>query len=259
MTAPRPAYFRQLSPTRFEATEFTSGAWNTSEQHIAPAIGLLAHLIEADHRSRGGQLRLASLSCDILGVLAIGEFDVEVSVVRPGRTIELVEAVLTSGGRTGVRARAWMLQTADTEGVAGSGFAAMPALASTPPFPFGETWEGQCVKTLEVRREQLGAGRGRSWVRTDTELLAGATVSEHARFVGMLDFANGLVPRANPAEIAFPNVDLNVSFFRAPAGDWLGLDTTVSFGPDAVGLTESVVHDEHGPVGTLSQTLTIRA
>lgn len=259
MTASQPAYFRQLSDTTFVATESTGGAWNPNEQHIAPAIGLLAHLIEQDHTGRGGGLRMASLACDILGVLPIGEFEVTVSVIRPGRTIELVEAVLTAGGRVGVRARAWMLQTADTVDLAGTAFPEMPALDATPEYPFGTTWNGECVNTVEARRDFLSTGRARSWIRTDTRLLEDVAVSNQARLIGMLDFANGLVPRVNPLEIGFPNIDLNVSFFRAPAGDWLGLDTTVSFGPDSIGVTESVVHDESGPVGTLSQTLTIRA
>ncbi|MFF8818543.1 thioesterase family protein [Leucobacter sp. NPDC015123] len=258
MTASHTAYFRQHSPTRFEATQATAGAWNTAEQHIAPVIGLLAHLIEQDHGCRGGSLRLASLSCDILGVLPIGEFDVEVTVIRPGRTIELVEAVLTSNGRTGVRARAWMLQTADTSAIEGTSFPAMPTVESIPAFPFGETWNGECVKTVEARREYVGPGRARSWVRTSTPLIDGVETSTQARMIGMLDFANGMVPRADPSEVGFPNVDLNVSLFRVPSGSWLGLDSTVSFGADAIGQTESVVHDEHGPVGTLTQTLTIR-
>ena len=38
----------------------------------------------------------------------------------------------------------------------------------------------------------------------------------------------------------------------------LGFDTTVSFGPDGLGLTRSVLHDAWGPFGTMSQILTVR-
>jgi hypothetical protein len=64
--------------------------------------------------------------------------------------------------------------------------------------------------------------------------------------------------RADPAAVLFPNVDLTAHLFDQPRGEWLGLDTTVSFGPTGVGLTTSVVHDEHGPLGTSSQSLTVR-
>lgn len=64
--------------------------------------------------------------------------------------------------------------------------------------------------------------------------------------------------RADPRTVAFPNVDLTAHFFTAPAGGWVGFDTTVSFGPDGLGVTNSVLHDERGPVGTLAQLLTVR-
>jgi hypothetical protein len=64
--------------------------------------------------------------------------------------------------------------------------------------------------------------------------------------------------RAAPGEVLFPNVDLTAHFFDQPRGEWLGLDTTVSFGPGGVGLTTSVVHDVRGPIGTSSQSLTVR-
>jgi hypothetical protein len=73
-----------------------------------------------------------------------------------------------------------------------------------------------------------------------------------------LDVANGMTVRAAPGEVAFPNVDLTAHLFAQPADGWLGLDTTVTFGADGVGLTTSIVHDERGPIGTSSQCLTVR-
>lgn len=46
------SYFRRLAENRFEPTEHVGGAWNPDEQHIAPMLGLLAHLAEADHDAR---------------------------------------------------------------------------------------------------------------------------------------------------------------------------------------------------------------
>jgi hypothetical protein len=46
--------------------------------------------------------------------------------------------------------------------------------------------------------------------------------------------------------------------FRQPVGDWLGLDTTVVFGPAGHGVTSSVLHDETGHFGYAQQALTIR-
>ena len=95
-------------------------------------------------------------------------------------------------------------------------------------------------------------------MRSRTTLLDGEEVSELARLVGLLDIANGMTVRVDPQAVAFPNVDLTAHFFTEPVGEWVGFDTTVSFGPSGLGLTASVIHDERGPVGTLAQSLTVR-
>ena len=64
--------------------------------------------------------------------------------------------------------------------------------------------------------------------------------------------------REPPEEVHFPNVDLTAHLVRSPAAGWLGFDTTVTFGPGGHGLTRSVLHDEHGPLGSVAQTLTVR-
>lgn len=61
-----------------------------------------------------------------------------------------------------------------------------------------------------------------------------------------------------PEEALYPNIDLTARIFREPVGEWFGLDTSVSFGVDGIGLTESVLSDTAGPVGTSSQTLVVR-
>jgi hypothetical protein len=95
-------------------------------------------------------------------------------------------------------------------------------------------------------------------VRTPLPLIEDEKVSRLASAAGLFDIANGMTVRANPRDVAFPNVDLTAHLFTEPRGDWIGFDTTVSFGPEGLGLTSSVIHDEHGPIGTLSQILTVR-
>lgn len=253
------AYFERLGEHRFRATEHTGGAWELDTQHIAPALGLLAHAVEADRDARRDDgLVMARLSYDILGTVPIAEVEIGVSVMRAGRTIELVEAVLVSDGRPAVRLRAWLMQTRDTLGVSGSGHSRMPEPDETEPWDATSVWRGGFIAGIEVRRHQLEPGRARVWVRTDILLLEGEPVSPTSRLVGLLDVANGMTVRADPGAVLFPNVDLTAHFFDQPRGEWLGLDTTVSFGPAGLGLTTSIVHDEHGPVGTSSQSLTVR-
>jgi hypothetical protein len=53
-------------------------------------------------------------------------------------------------------------------------------------------------------------------------------------------------------------VDLTVHLFRQPEGPWLGLETTVIFGPGGHGLTGGELHDLDGHVGRAEQSLLVR-
>ena len=252
-------YFERLGASSFRATGHTQGAWNTAEQHIAPSIGLLAHAVEQhrDHR-RDDRLPLARLSYDILGTVPVADVDVDVRLIRPGRSIELVEATLSHAGRDVLVLRAWLMQRFDTAQLAGSGCAPIPGPAGIPAWNMSGLWRGGFIASAEVRRVEHGLGRATAWVRTDIGLVAGEAVSPTAATIGLLDIANGLAVRADPAKVVFPNIDQTAHLFAEPRGGWVGFDTTVSFGPGGLGLTESVIHDETGPIGSTSQILTVR-
>ena len=253
------AYFERLGDRRFRATEHTGGAWDLETQHIAPALGLLAHAVEQDRdRRRDDELVLTRLSYDILGTVPIAEVDIEVQVLRPGRTIELVEAVLSHEARPAVRLRAWLMQPRDTSEIQGTGLERIPGPYHMEAWDPTSVWQGGFIATADVRRRQVEPGRARYWVRTTERILDDEEVSRRAAVTGLLDIANGMTVRAAPGEVAFPNVDLTAHFFAEPAEGWLGFDTAVTFGADGVGLTTSVIHDEHGPIGTSAQCLTVR-
>ncbi|MFW6775791.1 thioesterase family protein [Nocardioides sp. CPCC 205120] len=253
------AYFERTGAGRFRATEHTSGAWDTTAQHVAPALGLLVHAIEVDRDARRNDALLtARISADILGTMPLGEVDVSVEVLRPGRTIELVQATMSAGGRAAVTLRAWLLESRATGTIAAS---ALPRIAGPEDVPAWDpttVWPGGFIASVDVRRRQIEPGRASFWARTALPVVADEAVSPTARAAGLLDISNGMTVRVDPRRVAFPNVDLTAHLLRAPAGDWLGFDTTVSFGPQGLGVTSSVLHDATGPVGTSSQVLTVR-
>src|SRR3546814_17176491 len=82
--------------------------------------------------------------------------------------------------------------------------------------------------------------------------------SDLARFVGWLDISNGMTVRVPPREVAFPNVYLTAHLLRQPRAEWVGFDTTVSFGPGGHGLTSSLVHSLDAPAGPSAQPLPLR-
>ncbi len=96
------------------------------------------------------------------------------------------------------------------------------------------------------------------WARAKHAPLDGEAVSPLARAATLFDLSNGMAVRADPKEVAFPNLDLTAHLFGMPEGEWLGFDTSVSFGRQGIGLTSTVLHDARGPIGTLGQALTVR-
>ncbi len=256
MPAAAEAYFERLDSTTFRPTEHTGGAWNVREQHIGPMVGLVAHLME-QHTGDSG-LELRRLTFDILGVLALEPFTVEVHTVRPGRTIELIEAVVIADGRPAVRARGWMLGTHDSAAVAGGAGAPMAPPGEIVPEPFG-LWPGGFIASLEARRVRpTRPGSAEVWLRTGIPLLAGEPVSDLAAFCALVDTTNGISVRESPDEWLFPNLDLTIHLHRSPRGPWVGMQTDVVFGAEGSGLTSAVLHDENGPVGRSAQSLTVR-
>ncbi|MFG2308756.1 thioesterase family protein [Streptomyces sp. NPDC048566] len=259
-TDPRDSYFEAVGDHRYQPTKHASGAWDTGEQHFSPLGGLIAHAID-EHRAAGPDrgLVLARLSYDILGRLALDECRIDVETVRPGRTIELLEAVVRIAGRPVVRARAWCLAAADTSAVAGDPEASLAPPESLSPWPMSDVWPGGYIASLDVRPlAPPRPGRTTAWVSTPLDLVAGVRVGPLASYLALVDTANGIAVRESPSAWMFPNVDLTVHLHRRPRGPWTGLDTTVAFGPTGQGITSTVLHDTAGPVGRAEQILTVR-
>ncbi|MFK5647507.1 thioesterase family protein [Ornithinimicrobium sp. LYQ121] len=250
-------YYIALGDGRYEPTLHAQGAWSEQEQHMAVVTGLMVHGLER-HDPRP-ELQWARMSFDILGMIHFSETTIRTRTVRPGKTIELVEAVASAGGRDVVRASAWRLVRTDTSVVARAEAPLLPDPQSVPPWTGMDHWDGHFLRTLEFRAvEGLRPGRGKVWVHTEHQLVAGEDTTHLARWCGMLDVANGIVHRQSPTEWLFPNVDLTLHLHRQPEGGWVGLDTQVSWGPSGIGQSSSAVHDVRGPVGTVEQSLTVR-
>lgn len=265
-----PAYFERLDDDRYRPTEHAGGAWNPGELHFSPLAGLIVHAIDR-HRAAsseaatsavtgaGDEKQLGRISFDILGFLAADDVTVTVSTIRPGRTIELVEASVGIGGRPAVLARAWFVGTADTASVAGGEPDPLAAPDSLEPWALSDTWRGGFVASLDVRAVGTPVpGRAAAWLRSPAELVADEPSSPHAAFVALVDTANGIAMREPITNWMFPNLDLTIHLFRQPSGPWVGLDTHVTFGASGQGLTSTALHDASGPVGRAEQLLTVR-
>lgn len=251
------AYYRRLDSNTFMPTLHAQGAWQEAEQHMAPISALITHMLDT-HDPRD-DMQIGRITFEILGMIPAQESHIEVQTIRPGRTIELLEATLTIGGRTIIRARAWRLSVQDTSAYAGDELLAIEGPDAADPVNPTQEWPGGYIASLEMRALPGGRdGRRAVWLRTRPSLIEGEDTTPLAELITRVDTANGIATRVRPTDLMFPNVELSVHLVRTPRRGWVGLDTAVTFGATGLGLTSSTLHDEDGPVGKVEQCLTVR-
>ncbi|NOL48720.1 thioesterase family protein [Pelistega europaea] len=261
------AYYRRLSHevladgstiTTYEPTVHAQGAWNPHEQHMAPASGILARELELfQHKPH---LRIGRISFDIFGLIHLDQFTIETKAIRPGKTIELIEATLRAQGKICIVARAWRIVMHDTRAIMGIEDKVVTSPSELQPWDGIRIWPGGYIQSISPRAApDRRPGKGLVWLSTDKTLVEGEQTSDFAKLMGLVDTANGIVTRQQvPFDWAFPNLDLQIHMYRIPKGSWLGLETVQQFGDDGIGLTSSILHDIHGPFGRSEQILTIR-
>lgn len=241
----------------YRSTILAQGAWNEHEQHMAPATGIIC--AELDRFMPRQDMRIGRISLDILGLIPAGEFSVTTKVIRPGKTIELIESEMKAQGKSCIVARTWRMITQNTHDIKGLEDAHGSAPEHAPVWEGIRQWPGGYIQSIEARSHQRRAGKGIVWLRTQHDMVENEPTSDFVRLMGMVDTANGIVPRQEtPFSWGFPNLDLQIHMHRLPQGQWLGLETMQQYGDDGIGLTSSVLHDLSGPFGRSEQILTLR-
>jgi acyl-coenzyme A thioesterase PaaI-like protein len=251
-------------PGRFTSTASTTGPWGTSSQHGGPPAALLARAIEALPRT-GPDRVVGRFTMELLGPVPVGPLRVEASVVRPGRSVEMCDALLVDDaydagrGRPCARATAWLFP-ATADGPADDG----PALHHTPADgvlkPSPGSWTGGYLDAVEWRWI-VGAvtepGPGTVWMRPMLDLVEGEPMSPVQRLLACVDSASGVSAALDPAGWRFLNTDLTVHVLRPPVGDWVCVEAETTLGSGSVGVATSRVHDAHGLVARSAQALLV--
>jgi hypothetical protein len=253
------AFYRPLSPGRFEATEHTAGPWDPAHQHGGPPAALLARAIEAV-RPRPEHW-IARIAVDILGPVPLGELDVAAHLVRPGRSVELLEAELTSHGRPAMRATAWRVRIAPSDVPSAPPPGPpnrLPEASDRGGLSLPPQWRSGYLEAIEwrlVHGDLLRPGPSAAWTRMRVPLVEGEPVSPVQRTLVVADSGSGLGNVLDIGSWLFINPDLTVHFTRPARGEWIYLDAVTAIAPHTVGLARSTLSDVEGVVGYGSQSL----
>jgi acyl-Coa thioesterase superfamily protein/acyl-CoA thioesterase superfamily protein len=251
------AFFLPAGPDRFRATDLTRGPWDPGLQHAGPPAALLGRAVER-HGDRAG-LQVARVTFEIMRPLPIAELAVATRTLRGGRSIELVEATLSAGEVEVMRATALRVRTADLDLPAGLvPGPRLPGPEAGRVMPFFPTGQDVGYHTaMEVRfvaGSFLELGPATAWMRMRHPLVPGEPPSPLCRVLVAADSGNGVSGSLDYQLWRFINPDLTVYLLRPPAGEWVALEaaTTAAAG---VGLADTALHDEQGPIGRAAQAL----
>lgn len=198
-------------------------------------------------------------TCEILGPVPVGEVLVEARVVRPGRSVEMVEAVLSGGGRAAASARAWRVLR--TEGPSVPADPVLPpGLPSRPMARTPDGWVDGYLSAIEWRpvSGDFGVpGPATVWSRMRYPLVPGEEPTPLQRVLMVADSGNGLANELDIRKWQFINPELTVHLHRDAVGEWICLAAWTTISTGGAGLAASVLSDRDGAIGSGAQSLLV--
>ena len=248
------------------ATELGRGPWDPNALHGGPVAALCAWVVERHDPSPAGFV--ARLTVELLRPVPVARLHVHAATLRPGSRVHWLDVRVTDDdGRAVAAARALRLQRADDER-----FDVGDAAANVPPpmpkapdesggVPLGIVgslgfWSANDFRMASGDWQRPGPGA--AWLRLRVPVIDDDAVTPLQRVVAAADFASGV---GNPVRLAGSgtiNADLTVHLHRPAIGEWIGLDARACANAHGVGLCETVLHDETGPVGRAAQSLLVQ-
>jgi Thioesterase-like superfamily len=252
----------------YAATELSRGPWDPDAQHAGPPAALIGREVE---RLGGGRIggedglpaQVGRITYEVLRSVPIAPLRVEARIVRPGRRVEMFEATLSDeAGEPLMRAQGWRLRTDDVAFPPPMpGPEPPPGPQSGEPGQFFHTGYDVGYHTAMEYRFTAGAfmeqGPATVWMRMAVPLLPDEEPTPLQRVLAAADSGNGVSAALDWSRYLFINVDLTVHLHRMPEGEWVCLDAVTLPEPNGVGMADTRLLDEQGPIGRAAQTLLI--
>ena len=251
------AFFLPLGDDRWQATVHTTGPWDARFQHGGPPAALLGRAVErCEPRD---DVLVARMTVEILGPVPVDEVELRARMLRVGRSVELVEAVLSAAGRAAARAAAWRIKRTDQPGVADRHPAPPPLPEHADTMPVGG-WVDGYLSAVEWRFAQGRfdvPGPATVWSRLKHPLVPDEEPSPLTRVLAVADSGNGLSSELDLARWHFINPELTVHLHREVRGPWVCVEAQTAISAGGAGLATTVLHDLGGPIGVGAQSLLV--
>ncbi len=245
---------------RFVPSGLTRGPWDPDAMHGGAPAALLAHVLGGFEP--GSEILLSRLTIELLRPVPLEPLTVDVELTRPGRKVQLLDAVVRGGGTDVVRARALRIRQAPlpVDDAVMVGDVMEPGPAESRPFDSAGFGGGSVdffgAFDVALAHGAFGRpGRAAMWLRLRDAVVAGEPVTPFSRVAAASDFSNGLGSALPWGGYLFINPDLTVTVARPPVSDWVGIDAHTVVGPNGSGFAEAALYDEQGRIGRATQSL----
>jgi acyl-CoA thioesterase len=227
--------------------------WSADMLHGRLLAGLAAWAIEREHGDP--DMQPVRLTVDLYRSPAMEPTTVAAELVRDGRRVRAVDAVVHVGGVEVARASSLFLRRAEAEALPHVDDAPRtPAWDTPPPEDLPELAMPSGDAPFEVRAP-AGAGFGaagdiarRVWMRETRPLVGDAALTPFVRAALVADFASPLANMGTEG-LGYINADLSLYLSRLPAGEWLGISTSDRVVGHGLSVAQCPIHDTHGPLG----------
>jgi hypothetical protein len=247
---------------RYIPTPLTRGPWDPRAMHGGAPSALFTHACELHDPGPAGFV--ARITVELMRPVPLEPLTLRVRTIRPGRKVQWLEAALLDDDEremaraTVLRLRAEEVDTSGAVGLVADSPPPVEAGGDPPPF-FGVGdigyWSANDVRI--VRGNWLEPGPGIAWLRLRCPVVAGEALSACSRAAAAADFGSGVGSPLRATQSTGINADITISLYRHPIGEWICLESGAFVGPHGVGLAETRLHDEQGPIGQAAQTLLI--
>ena len=256
-SSPTPRAFFVRDGRDLLPTVATQGPWDPGAQHGGPVCAALAYLIESVPTLVS--MQVSRFTFDLFRAAPLTRLGTATRVVREGKRLQLVEAVLLDRGTEIARGAAMRLREVDlaevlehpqrpkTKAPAPSGNIVRPLPAVADRIGF--------LRAIEIDRLGGMPGSGPpsiSWYRARLPLVEGEAMSPLQRLALFADFTSASALYLDHRSYSAINPDVTVQVLRRPVGEWLCVDGTTDAGGNGIGHSRSSIYDTDGFVASAS-------
>lgn len=241
----------------YTPTDYVTGPWDPTLSHAGPPAGLLVDAIARSDPDMG----ITRVTFEIPRGIPKVPATIVLTELRPGRRIRLVEATLADlSGEALMVARAWLIRVSNTDLPSSDPFPMeFPPPESCEPvdFPHRGTGYMDAVEMRRISGNPFRGGPAAIWIRQTMPLVAERAADTYALCGLFGDLGNGISAMESMRDLLAVNTDLTLYLTRRPVSQWMAIQSvTVSHGL-GLGISDSLVYDASGFVGTANQSLFI--